>query len=64
MSSRKNHIIKKRIHLTLSEQTVGLISELVNKGGFGNNPTQVATYLLQQKLGELIESNTISRKDL
>jgi hypothetical protein len=59
MARRKNPTPSVKVYATVSAQTSRHLEELV--GSYGNNPSEVAGYLIQRGIDDLLRAHVITR---
>lgn len=59
MARPKNRNQVKKLHPTVSVQTVGYIEQLIQIGSYGNSEAEVAAYLIQRTIDDLLRTGLI-----
>ena len=50
------------MHPTISAQMAGFIEDLIQIGSYGNNDSEVAAYLIQRALDDLLRAGVLKPK--
>lgn len=61
MARPKNRNVTVKVYATVSEQTSRYLSDLIEIGSYGNNPSEVAAYLIQRGIDDLLRTHVLTK---
>ena len=61
MARAKNRNDTLKVHPTVSVQTLGYLDQLVSLGNYGNTPTNVAAYLIQRSIDDMLRVKLLDK---